>query len=485
MKNDSDILQPVILCGGSGIRLWPASRESYPKQLLALLGDESLLQSTLRRIDGFSAGTLAAPIVVSNEEYRFIVAEQMRQVGIEHPRLLLEPVGRNTAPALTLAALLAQTDGQDPILLAMPADHVIAEPEIFCEAVTTALPAARAGTFVTFGIVPTRAETGYGYLRRGTPIGDDNRIFTLDEFVEKPDGDTAQNYLESGQYLWNSGIFMLRASAWLGAMATLQPAILDCCARALGVGKNDGDFMRVDRGAFGDCPADSIDYAVMEKLRAHPELGAAVLVPLRVRWSDVGAWDALWDAANKDAQGNVARGDVLLHDTRDSLVLGGARVLVALGCEDMVIVDTPDALLVADKRHTLKLREVVAELKKQGREEVALHRKVFRPWGWYDSVDKGTNFQVKRIGVNPGASLSLQMHHRRAEHWVVVRGTARVTCGEEVFDLHENESTFIPLGSKHRLQNMTGDPLEIIEVQCGGYLGEDDIVRFEDVYARA
>jgi mannose-1-phosphate guanylyltransferase/mannose-6-phosphate isomerase len=481
----SAILQPVILSGGSGTRLWPASRESYPKQLLALLGKDSMLQSTLRRLDDF-ASPLAAPIVVGNEEYRFIVAEQMRLIGIEHPRLLLEPVGRNTAPALTLAALLARSDDEDPVLLAMPADHVIAEPQVFRAAVETGLPAALDGAFVTFGVEPTRAETGYGYIRHGGAAHRyGERVLALQAFVEKPDAATAQGYLESGEYFWNSGIFMLRASTWLRAMDALQPAMLDACRRAMEDAVRDGNFLRPDRKAFSACPADSIDYAVMEKLHANPQLGEAVVVPLRARWSDVGTWEALLDAADKDPQGNVVRGDALLQETRDSLVLAGSRLLVALGCENMVVVDTPDAVLVADKHHSGQLRAVVATMKKQGREELATHRKVYRPWGWYDSIERGPNFQVKRIGVNPGASLSLQMHHRRAEHWVVVRGLAKVTRGEEVFDLRENESVFIPLGTKHRLQNMTEQPLEIIEVQCGEYLGEDDIVRFEDVYARA
>lgn len=481
----STILQPVILSGGSGTRLWPASRESYPKQLLALLDEESMLQSTLRRLEGFAAASLAAPIVVGNEEYRFLVAEQMRQLGIEHPRLLLEPMGRNTAPALTVAALAVQTADADPVLLAMPADHVISEPQVFREAVHAGLPAAQAGAFVTFGVAPTRAETGYGYLRRGEVTQFGEAIFSLDAFVEKPDAETAQGYLQSGDYLWNSGIFMLRASAWLQAMEYLQPAMLNACRRALDRARRDGDFLRLEKETFAACPADSIDYAVMEKLRVHPELGQAVVIPLHARWSDVGAWDAMWEAADKDAQGNVVRGDALLQVTRDSLILGGSRLLVALGCEDMVIVDTPDALLVANKGHTQQLRSAVAQLKERGRAEVIAPRKVYRPWGWYDSLEQGPNFQVKRIGVNPGASLSLQMHHRRAEHWVVVRGNARVTRGEDVFELGENQSTFIPLGTKHRLQNVTAQPLEIIEVQCGDYLGEDDIVRFEDVYARA
>lgn len=477
-------MQPVILSGGSGTRLWPASRESHPKQLLPLLGEESMLQATLRRLDGFTGAHVAAPIVVGNEEYRFIAAEQIRQLGIEQARLLLEPAGRNTAPALTLAALLAHADGDDPVLLVMPADHVIADIARLRDAITLALPVARGGAFVTFGIQPTRAETGYGYLRRGNALPGKPGVFSLDMFVEKPDAPTAQGYLESGEYLWNSGIFMLRATAWLHAIEALNPAMHAACGQAMQGAKRDGDFIRVARDAFVACPADSIDYAVMEKLHANPQLGQSVVVPMEARWSDVGTWDALWETTDKDSDGNVARGDALLQDTHGSLVLAQSRTLVALGCEDMVIVETPDAVLVAAKRSTQDVRRTVAKLKERGNEVVSTHRKVYRPWGWYDSVDRGPHFQVKRIGVNPGASLSLQMHHRRAEHWVVVRGTARVTRGEEVFDLSENESTFIPLGTKHRLQNLTSSPVEIIEVQSGDYLGEDDIVRFEDVYAR-
>ena len=481
MREPNLDLQSVILSGGSGTRLWPASRESYPKQLLRLLGEHSMLQETLLRLEGIAA----SPILVGNEEYRFVVAEQIRQLGIEHSKLLLEPMGRNTAPALTLAALLASSGGSDPVLLVAPADHAIAGLECFREAITRGLPVAREGAFVTFGIQPTRAETGYGYLRRGASTGDDHPLFALDAFVEKPDAANAQRFLESGEYLWNSGILMLRASVWLRAMERLQRAMLGACRRALDHCKLDGDFVRVDREAFAECPSDSIDYAVMEKLHSHPELGPAWILPLYVRWSDVGTWDALWEIADKDASGNVARGNAILENTRNSLVLAREdRLAVAVGCDDLVIVDTPDALLVADKRSTQDVRNVVAALKDQQREHVAAHRKVHRPWGWYDSIERGACFQVKRIAVNPGASLSLQMHHRRAEHWVVVRGTARVTRGDEVLDLHENESIFIPLGIKHRLQNMTGSPVEIIEVQCGDYLGEDDIVRFEDVYSR-
>lgn len=478
-------LQPVVLCGGAGTRLWPASRESHPKQLLSLLGGDTMLQATLRRLDGFEAMAVAQPLVVGNEQYRFLMAEQMQASGVTGAQLVLEPVGRNTAPALTLAALLAVADGADPLLLVMPADHIIADSHAFHVAVAAGLDAAGAGAFVTFGVVPTRAETGYGYLRRGTPDPTRRDVFELAGFVEKPDLPTAQHYLQEGGYLWNSGVFLMRASAWLGAVAALQPEIDRACRDATAAVRRDGQFLRVAREAFAACPADSIDYAVMEKLHAHPELGAAAVVPLAARWSDVGAWDALWDVAvDKDAAGNVARGDTLLENSHGSLVLAQSRAVVALGCDDMVIVETPDAVLVADRAQTQDVKKVVARLKAAGREEVTTHRKVFRPWGWYDSLEKGPGFQVKRIGVNPGASLSLQMHHHRAEHWVVVSGVGHVTNGERVFDLHANESTYIPIGNRHRLENQTDAPLEIIEVQTGDYLGEDDIVRFEDRYAR-
>jgi mannose-1-phosphate guanylyltransferase/mannose-6-phosphate isomerase len=471
-------LQPVILSGGSGTRLWPASRETYPKQLLSLLGEHSMLQETLLRVPKDAN----APILVGNEEYRFIVAEQIRQLGIDHADLLLEPVGRNTAPALTLAALLAVAKGNDPVLLVMPADHSILDEQRFREAVAAGSQAAGEGAFVTFGVQPVRAETGYGYLRRGSAIGD---AFTLDEFVEKPDAITARKYLESGAYFWNSGIFMMRAAAWLHAIEVLEPDIFTACKAAMQDCRREGDFLRVDKKSFSGCPSNSIDYAVMEKLSSHPELGRAVMVPLAARWSDIGAWEAVWENAQKDADGNALRGNALVQDTRDSLVLAQERVVAVVGCRDLVVVDTPDALLVADKHATQEVRRAVAALKEKGCEEVSTPRRVYRPWGWYDSIGRGPNFQVKRIGVNPGASLSLQMHHRRAEHWVVVRGLARVTRDDEVFDLAENQSVFIPLGARHRLQNMTDHPVEIIEVQCGDYLGEDDIVRFEDVYARA
>ncbi len=477
-------LQPVILCGGSGTRLWPASRENYPKQLLPLLGEESMLQATLHRLDGFGKAQVAPPLVVGNEEYRFLIAEQLRSAGVEHKRLLLEPVGRNTAPAVTLAASIALANGTDPVLLVMPADHVIGDPEAFRAAVAAGLGPAQDGVFVTFGVKPSRAETGYGYLRRGAADTAHPGTFMLEAFVEKPDAATAQAYLASGDYLWNSGIFLFRASVWLAAITRLQPAMQSACEQALATLKQDGDFLRVGREAFASCPADSIDYAVMEKLRVHPELGAATVVPLDAQWSDVGSWDSVRDFADHDASGNVTRGDVLLEACRDSLVLAQSRLVALLGCRGVVVVETPDAVLVADQRCSQDVKKLVERLKSGGREEATMPRKVFRPWGWYDSLERGPGFQVKRIGVNPGASLSLQMHHHRAEHWVVVRGIGHVTNGDRVFDLHANESTFIPIGTRHRLENLTSEPLEIIEVQTGDYLGEDDIVRFEDRYAR-
>lgn len=477
-------LQPVILCGGSGTRLWPASREAHPKQLLSLLGGDTMLQATLRRLDGFTRTVVLPPLVVGNERYRFLIDEQLHAAGFAHPRLLLEPDGRNTAPALTLAALVATREGADPMLLVMPADHVIADEDAFRAAVAAGVAAAERGDFVTFGVVPTKPETGYGYLRRGSAQVDLPEVFALTAFVEKPDAATAKTYLDDGGYLWNSGIFLLRASAWLAAVAKLEPSMHHACVAAVASLRTDGDFLRVDREAFLASPANSIDYAVMEKLHDHPELGCASVVPLNARWSDVGAWESLRAIAAADADGNVTRGDVLLEGCQDSLVLSQSRLVAVLGCRNVVVVETPDAILVADSARSQDVKNLVGRLKADGREEFTTPRKVFRPWGWYDSLERGPGFQVKRIGVNPGASLSLQMHHRRAEHWVVVRGVGHVTNGERVFELGANESTYIPIGTRHRLENLTDDPLEIIEVQTGDYLGEDDIVRFEDRYAR-
>ncbi|WP_374498602.1 mannose-1-phosphate guanylyltransferase/mannose-6-phosphate isomerase [Zoogloea sp.] len=476
-------LQPVILSGGSGTRLWPLSREQYPKQLLALVGDETMLQATAGRLAGFG-GRLAvaqAPIVVCNEEYRFVTAEQLRAVGRASRDIVLEPTGRNTAPALTLAALAAQD--ADPVLLVMPADHVIRDLPGFQKAIDDGIPAALDGAIVTFGIVPTQAETGYGYIRCGADRADGSKAIAA--FVEKPDAATAQRYLDSGEYLWNSGLFMVKASVWLKAMAQLQPAMSQACLAAWAGGSRDADFVRVDKALFQACPSDSIDYAVMEKLSAAEGLGiAGCVVPMSAGWSDVGAWDALWQIADKDASGNVARGDVLFEDSRNTLVYAQDRMVACVGLDDAVIVETPDAVLVARKDKTQNVKQIVAALKAGNRSQASAHRKIHRPWGWYDSIDNGERFQVKRIVVNPGARLSLQMHHHRAEHWIVVKGTAEVTNGEKTFLLGENESTYIPLGHVHRLANPGKLPLEIIEVQSGSYLGEDDIVRFEDKYGR-
>ena len=476
-------LQPVILSGGSGTRLWPLSREQYPKQLLALVGEETMLQATAGRLAGFGGRlpVAQAPIVVCNEEYRFVTAEQLRAVGRASRDIVLEPIGRNTAPALTLAALAAQE--ADPVLLVMPADHVIRDLTGFQKAIDDGIPAALEGAIVTFGIVPTHAETGYGYIRCGADRADGSKAIAA--FVEKPDAATAQRYLDSGDYLWNSGLFMVKASVWLKAMAQLQPAMSAACAAAWAGGSRDADFVRVDKALFQACPSDSIDYAVMEKLSATDGLGiAGCVVPMSAGWSDVGAWDALWQIADKDASGNVARGDVLFEDSRNTLVYAQDRMVACVGLDDAVIVETPDAVLVARKDKTQNVKQIVAALKAGSRSQASAHRKIHRPWGWYDSIDNGERFQVKRIVVNPGARLSLQMHHHRAEHWIVVKGTAEVTNGEKTFLLGENESTYIPLGHVHRLANPGKLPLEIIEVQSGSYLGEDDIVRFEDNYGR-
>jgi len=474
-------LQPVILCGGSGTRLWPLSREQYPKQLLALAGEETMLQATASRVDASLArdGTkVLPPIVVSNEEYRFITAEQLRQGGHARAAVVLEPKGRNTAPALTLAALVALEGGDDPALVVMPADHIISDVAAFRAGVVCGAVYAGAGKLVTFGIRPTRAETGYGYIRAGAPIAGGGREILA--FVEKPDAATAGQYVACGEYLWNSGIFMMRASAWIAQLGAMRPDMLESCRAAYAARSTDRDFLRVGAEAFSACPADSIDYAVMEKLPA----GLGVVIPFEAGWSDVGAWDALWQIGGKDGNGNVLRGDVMTVDTRDTLAISQSRLVACVGLDDAVVVETPDAVLVAHKGHMQQVKEVVARLKREKRPEADAHRKIYRPWGYYDSVDAGNRFQVKRIVVNPGASLSLQMHHHRAEHWIVVSGTARITCGEKILLMSENESTYIPIGTRHRLENPGKVPLEIIEVQSGAYLGEDDIVRFEDTYGR-
>ncbi|GAB4060325.1 mannose-1-phosphate guanylyltransferase/mannose-6-phosphate isomerase [Uliginosibacterium sediminicola] len=478
------MLQPVILSGGSGSRLWPLSREQYPKQLLPLTADETPLQITATRLNGLKDVAVAEPIVVTNEEHRFIIAEQLRQIGKASERIVLEPVGRNTAPALQLAAVVAQQEGGDPVLLVMPADHVVSDEAAFCAAIQEGFALAQAGALVTFGVVPDRPETGYGYIRVGQAVSGAASAKQLAAFVEKPNAAKAAEYVASGEFLWNSGIFMMKASVWQAALLALKPLIAKAGLDAVAGAKRDADFIRVDKAIFAACPSDSIDYAVMEKLGEHPELGAAIVVPLDAGWNDVGAWDALWDVSKKDAQGNVTRGDVMLHGSEDSLVFAGSRLVAAVGVKGLVVVETPDAVMVADKAHAQDVKAIVTRLKAEGKTLALNHRKVYRPWGWYDSIDMGPRFQVKRIVVNPGAKLSLQMHHHRAEHWIVVSGTAEVTNGDKVLLLSENQSTYIPLGTVHRLANPGKLPLEIIEVQSGSYLGEDDIVRFEDTYGR-
>ncbi len=469
------MIVPVILSGGSGTRLWPLSREAYPKQFLPLVDQNTMLQNTALRIAGLA--DVAAPLVVCNQEHRFMVAEQLRAIGIQPATAILEPVGRNTAPAVAVAALHAQCDGADPTLLILPADHVIADVEGFRTAVRQVATHAEAGRLITFGIVPTAPETGYGYIKAGAPL-DDSGVCAVERFVEKPDADTAQTYFQSGTYSWNSGMFMFRASSFLAELEQFAPAVLAACQQALATGRADRDFLWLDGAAFAACPKDSIDYAVMEKT------DHAVVLPLEVGWNDVGSWSALWEVGERNGDGNIARGDVIEVDTRDSYVDATSRLVATVGVEHLVVVETADAVLVATKDRVQDVKTVVDRLKARRRPEGSSHRKVYRPWGFYDSIDLDRRFQVKRIMIKPGACISSQMHHHRAEHWVVVSGTARVHRGDEEYLLTENQSTYIPVGVPHRLTNPGKIPLEIIEVQSGSYLGEDDIVRFEDIYGR-
>lgn len=485
-------LQPVVLSGGSGTRLWPLSREHFPKQLLPLVGSRTMLQNTVTRLnDGFFKFPLLSPLVVCNEEHRFLVAEQMRQIEVIPRQLILEPFGRNTAPALTLAAFSALEADEDCILLVMPADHIIADIPAFQAAVQTGYQLAQNDHVVTFGIVPTRAETGYGYIEMGQPLpimamdlASIPKAFRIKAFAEKPDQETAQNYLQSANHLWNSGMFMLRASIWIEEIAAHASEIERACHQAIIEGSQDGDFFRIKHAAFEVCPSNSIDYAVMEKLTTEKENHPSVVVSLDAGWSDVGAWPSLLEASPRDQDGNMTRGDVYLENTQNTLLLAEHRMVAGIGLKDLMVIETSDAVLVVHKEHAQRVKNVVSQLKEAGREEHIKHRKVYRPWGCYESIDYGTRFQVKRITVNPGASLSLQMHHHRAEHWIVVKGTARIIRDNETTLLSENQSTYIPLGVKHRLENPGKLPLEIIEVQSGSYLGEDDIVRFEDHYGR-
>ncbi len=468
-------LIPVIMAGGSGSRLWPLSRELYPKQFLQLDGEATMLQATVNRLQQLAC---AAPLVICNEDHRFLVAEQLRHLGKLAHNIILEPAGRNTAPAIALAALTAlQTagEGEDPLLLVLAADHVIRDEAAFTASVQAAMPHAAAGKLVTFGIVPTQPETGYGYIRRGA---EQQGAFAVAQFVEKPDAVTAEGYLASGEYYWNSGMFLFRASRFLAELQAFRPDIHAACSLAVGTINPDLDFVRVDKTAFLACPSDSIDYAVMEKT------ADAVVVPMDAGWSDVGSWSSLWEISTKDAAGNVFRGDVMQHGSSNNYVFAESGLVSLVGVDNLVVVQTKDAVLVVDQRKVQDVKKIVEGLKAAGRSEHHVHREVYRPWGKYDAIDHGGRYQVKRISVKPGEKLSLQMHHHRAEHWIVVSGTAKVTNGERTFLVTENESTFIPVGAVHALENPGKVTLELIEVQSGSYLGEDDIVRLQDRYGR-
>ncbi|WP_028537188.1 mannose-1-phosphate guanylyltransferase/mannose-6-phosphate isomerase [Paludibacterium yongneupense] len=467
---------PVILAGGSGTRLWPLSRALFPKQFLPMAGERTMLQETLSRLDGIP--DCGNAMVICNDEHRFIVAEQLRQQQVSSPTIVLEPVGRNTAPAIAVSALQAVRNGEDPLLLVLAADHVINDLDAFHAAVAIASKAAQAGALVTFGITPSAPETGYGYLL--AQQGEPGQAWVLERFVEKPDLETARAYVESGLYFWNSGMFMFRASVYLDELARHAPQMLDACRLALEGAKPDLDFVRLEPTAFAQCPEDSVDYAVMEKT------DKAVVVSLDAGWNDVGSWSALWDVAGKDGDGNVARGDIISLDNRNCYLHSATgRLVAAVGLDDLVVVDTDDAVLVAHKDKVQQVKQVVERLKRDHRREALQHRVVYRPWGSYDSIDQGTRYQVKCITVKPGAKLSVQMHYHRAEHWIVVSGTALVKNGESEILLTENQSVYIPVGTVHALENPGKIPLELIEVQSGAYLGEDDIVRLEDRYGRS
>ncbi|CAG4894526.1 mannose-1-phosphate guanylyltransferase/mannose-6-phosphate isomerase [Paraburkholderia saeva] len=475
-------LASVVLAGGSGTRLWPVSRKHYPKQLIDVVGSDSLLQATARRLAGLGGEREldATPIIVCGEEHRFLTSQQLGEAGID-ARIIVEPAGRNTAPALALAALEALSSGDDSILVVMPADHVIPDTAAFHRAIQDAAEFAEQGAIVTLGVPPARADTGFGYIKLGAPLGEAAR--QIETFVEKPAAELAAQYVASGEYWWNSGIFVVRAGVWLATLARLQPAMHAACVAAYEQGHTDGAYFHPHNATFVATQADSIDYAVMEHL-ARDESIKGVVVPLEAGWSDLGSWDAVWDALDKDGDGNAARGRVMFEGATSCYAHSEGRLVACVGVTNLVVVETPDAVLVVDRSHVQDVKGLVGRIAGQHAPEADTHRKVQRPWGCYDSIDHGERFQVKRIVVRAGGCLSLQLHHHRAEHWIVVRGTARVTRGEEQFLLSENESTYIPLGVKHRLENPGKLPLEIIEVQSGAYLGEDDIVRFADTYGR-
>ena len=466
------MIAPIILSGGSGTRLWPLSRKLHPKQFINLVNDTTLFQDTILRLPK----DIADPLIICNEEHRFLAAKQLRQINRKSNGIILEPIGKNTAPAITLAALKFINNGEDPLLLVLSADHLIQNINTFHQSIKTAGELAEKNKLVTFGIVPDKAETGYGYIK--ADIDSTADYYNIQSFTEKPSQEDAQKYLDSGNYLWNSGMFMFKASIYLQELEKFEPEILASCKKSCQTEYKDKDFIRLNKDEFYQCPEQSIDYAVME----HTKDG--VVVPLDANWSDIGSWDALWDAKNKDSNGNVSKGDVILNGVKNTYTYSSNRLVSAIGVSDLVIVDTQDALLIADKNHSQNIKDIVNQLKKENRSEAENHRKVLRPWGYYDSIDVDDGFQVKRILVNPGAKLSLQKHQHRAEHWVVVKGIATITRGDDVFVLKENQSTYIPKGEVHRLENTEEIDLEIIEIQTGDYLGEDDIIRLEDDYQR-
>ncbi|PCI85202.1 MAG: mannose-1-phosphate guanylyltransferase/mannose-6-phosphate isomerase [Hyphomicrobiales bacterium] len=472
------MITPLIMAGGNGTRLWPLSRSGYPKQFLALKGELTMLQQTITRLDGIAHEPC---IFICNEQHRFLTAEQLRQINVKHGGILLEPSGRNTAPAITLAAFHILKENPDAILLVLAADHVIEDKTAFHSAIAIAEQHAKNNKLVTFGIVPTSAKTGYGYVKRGAAAG---KAFIVDGFVEKPDSETAQNYVNSGEYYWNSGMFMYKASRYLEILKLYRPAIYTACEKAINIEIPDLDFIRIEEGAFLACPAESVDYAVMEPACASGN-GDAVVVPLDAGWSDLGSFTALWEVSSQDKDGNNFQGDVKTVNTKNTLVRSDGRLIATVGVKDLIIIDTKDSLLIVHKDHTQDVKSIVNQLKSDDRTEVKLNREVYRPWGKYDSIDNGSRFQVKRITVNPGAKLSIQMHYHRAEHWIVVTGTAKVSNGKKTLLLTENQSTYIPIGTIHALENPGKVPLELIEVQTGTYFGEDDIVRFKDKYGRS
>jgi len=465
---------PVILSGGSGTRLWPLSRKQYPKQYLPLAGDNTMLQETILRLSGLD--NLADPIIICNADHRFLVAEQCQQIDIKNPTILLEPVGRNTAPAIAAAALQSLKTADDAMLLVLSADHVIQDVEAFHQAINIASNQAQAGKLATFGIVPTEANTGYGYIKSSKNNNDG--AYKVEEFIEKPDLATAQSYLEQGNYLWNSGMFMFKATTLIDELTTHSPEIVTSVNDAVNKAEQDLDFIRLDKQAFELSPSDSIDYALMEKS------DNVTVVPLDAQWNDIGSWSALYDIGTKDSNGNVIQGDVFTEDTTNTYIHSNGHMIATIGVQDLIIVDTPNATLISTKDKSQKVKNIVKQLQRQDREEQSCHRKVYRPWGWYDSIEVGKHFQVKRLHVKRGAKLSLQMHHKRAEHWAVVSGIATAINGKETLTLAEGESTYIPIGVVHALENHTDEILEIIEVQVGSYFGEDDIIRSKDIYGR-